>query len=141
MKSVNKAILLGNVGKDPEMRSTGSGTMVANMSIACAERYKDNTGNWADRTEWVNLVAFGRTAEVVRDYVHKGSRIHVIGKLQTNSWDDRKTGEKKYKTQVVIDDLVLLDGRDKESGAQQEHAPQGQSTRQNEPIDDDDIPF
>lgn len=139
MKSVNKAILLGNVGKDPECRATGSGSVVANLSIACAERFKDTAGNWADRTEWVNLVAFGRTAEVIRDYVRKGHRIHVIGRIQTTSWDDKNSGEKKYRTQVVIDDLVLLE---KSEGNTSRPAAQANTRRQQEAeIPDDEIPF
>ena len=93
-KSVNKVILLGNVGKDPEIRSTGGGTMVANFTLATSDRQKDAQGNWQDRTEWHNLVAFKRTAEIVRDYVKKGSKLYVEGKIQTRSWDDKETGAK-----------------------------------------------
>src|ERR1700758_1431050 len=107
-KSVNKVILLGNVGKDPEIRSTGGGTMVANFTLATSDRQKDAQGNWQDRTEWHNLVAFTRLAEIVRDYVKKGSRLYVEGKIQTRSWDDKETGEKKYRTEVVVFDIALL---------------------------------
>jgi single-strand DNA-binding protein len=110
-KSVNKIILLGNVGKDPEFRATPSGTTVANFSLATTDRTKDQTGNWVDRTEWHNLVAFQRTAEIVRDYVKKGSKIYIEGKIQTRSWDDKTSGEKKYRTEVLINELVLLSGR------------------------------
>lgn len=110
-KSVNKWIGLGNVGKDPELRSTGGGTMVASFSLACSDRRKDAQGNWQDQTEWVNLVAFARTAEIIRDYVKKGSKIYVEGKLETQSWNDKQSGEKKYKTVVVVNELVLLDGK------------------------------
>src|SRR5246500_4580277 len=110
-KSVNKVILLGNVGKDPEIRATPGGTMVANFSLATTDRTKDQTGNWTDRTEWHNLVAFQRTAEIVRDYVRKGSKLYVEGKIQTRSWDDKTSGEKKYRTEVLVNDLVLLSGR------------------------------
>src|SRR5277367_3388243 len=110
-KSVNKVILLGNVGKDPEIRSTPSGTMVANFSLATTDRVKDATGNWTDRTEWHNLVAFQRTAEIIRDYVKKGSKLYVEGKIQTRSWDDKTSGEKKYRTEIIINDLSLLSGK------------------------------
>jgi primosomal replication protein N len=90
-KSVNKVFLLGNVGKDPEIRSTGGGTMVANFSLATSDRFQDAQGNWQDRTEWHNLVAFKRTAEIVRDYVKKGSKLYIEGKIQTRSWDDKDT--------------------------------------------------
>jgi single-strand DNA-binding protein len=88
-KGINKVFLLGNVGRDPEIKATASGQVVANFSLATAERQKDQQGAWVDKTEWHNIVTFGRTAEVVRDYVKKGSQVHVGGKLQTRSWDDR----------------------------------------------------
>jgi single-strand DNA-binding protein len=85
-KGVNKALLLGHVGKDPEIRSTAGGTIVASFSLATSDRQKDGQGNWADKTEWHNLVAFNRTAEIVRDYVKKGTQLFVEGKIQTRSW-------------------------------------------------------
>jgi len=87
-KGVNKVFLLGNVGKDPEMRATQGGMVIASFSLATADRKKDGA-NWVDSTEWHNLVCFGRTAEIVRDYVKKGSQIFVEGKIQTRSWDDK----------------------------------------------------
>ncbi len=84
-KGVNKAILLGHVGKDPEIRFTGGGMAVASFSLATADRQKDGQGNWTDQTEWHNLVAFNRTAEVVRDYVSKGTHLLIEGKIQTRS--------------------------------------------------------
>lgn len=110
-KSVNKVILLGNVGKDPEIKATPSGTVVATFSIATSERFKDKTGNWQDRTEWHNLVAYQRTAEIIRDYVKKGNKLYVEGRLQTSSWDDKTTGQKRYKTEIIVNDLSLLSGR------------------------------
>jgi len=117
-KSVNKAILLGNVGKDPEIRSTNGGTIVASFSLATAERQKDGQGNWQDKTEWHNLIAFDRTAEIVRDYVRKGSQLMIEGKIQTRTWDDRESGQKKYRTEILINDLTLLgDGREENGGS------------------------
>src|ERR1700732_317716 len=110
-KGTNKALLLGNVGKDPEIRSTASGMIVASFSLATADRQKDGSGNWTDRTEWHNLVAFNHTAEVVRDYVKKGTQLFVEGKIQTRSWDDRESGQKKYRTEILINELTLLGGR------------------------------
>jgi single-strand DNA-binding protein len=107
-KSVNKNFLMGHVGKDPEVRALLSDTIVANFSLATNEVYRDKMGESHETTEWHNLVAYGRTAEIVRDYVRKGSRIFIEGKLRTRSWDDRETGEKKYRTEVVIRDLTLL---------------------------------
>ncbi len=110
-KGVNKVMLLGNVGKDPEIRTTAGGMTVASFSLATADRAKDQQGNWADKTEWHNLVCFQRTAEIVRDYVKKGSQIFVEGKIQTRSWDDKTSGEKKYKTEILVNELSLLGGR------------------------------
>jgi len=107
-KSVNKVILVGNVGKDPDVRYSQSGTPVANFSLATNERFKDRSGDWQDRTEWHNIVAWQRLAEIVGEYVAKGSKVYVEGKLQTTSWEDRQSGERKYRTQVVASDLVLL---------------------------------
>ena len=117
-RSVNKVTLLGNVGKDPEIRSTPSGTMVANLTLATSDRQKDAQGNWQDRTEWHNLVAFTRTAEIVRDYVKKGSKLYIEGKIQTRSWDDKESGQKRYRTEILVNELVLLSGREEGSGGQ-----------------------
>src|ERR1700690_3312583 len=115
-RSVNKVTLLGNVGKDPEIRSTPSGVMVANLTLATSDRQKDAQGNWQDKTEWHNLEAFNRTAEIVRDYVKKGSKLYIEGKLTTNSWDDKESGQKRYRTEILVNELVLLSGRDEGSG-------------------------
>ena len=109
-KGVNKVILLGNVGKDPEIRATGGGTTVATFSLATAERTKDQQGNWTDKTEWHNLVAYGRTAEIVRDYVKKGKELFIEGRLQTRSWDDKESGQKKYRTEIIVNEMTLLGG-------------------------------
>jgi len=115
-RSINKVTLLGNVGKDPEIRSTPSGVMVASFGLATSDRFQDAQGNWQDRTEWHNLKAFKRTAEIVRDYVKKGSKLYIEGKISTNSWDDKETGIKKYRTEILINELVLLSGREEGSG-------------------------
>jgi len=115
-RSVNKVTLLGNVGKDPEIRSTAGGTMVANLTLATSDRQKDPQGNWQDRTEWHNLVAFTRTAEIVRDYVKKGSKLYIEGKIQTRSWDDKESGQKRYRTEIIVNELVLLSSREEGAG-------------------------
>jgi single-strand DNA-binding protein len=115
-KGVNKAILLGHVGKDPDIRSTNGGTIVASFSLATADRQKDGQGNWQDRTEWHNLVAFNRAAEIIRDYVRKGSLLLIEGKIQTRTWDDRESGQKKHRTEILINDLTLLGGRPEDEG-------------------------
>jgi single-strand DNA-binding protein len=156
-KSVNKVILLGNVGKDPEIRSTPGGTMVATFGLATTDRQKDAQGNWQDRTEWHNLVAFGRTAEIIRDYVKKGHKLFIEGSLRTSSWDDKQSGQKRYKTEVIVNDLSLLSGREDGAGAggyskssssasssagfdQRQPAGSDDYAQQAE-ISDDDIPF
>jgi single-strand DNA-binding protein len=153
-KSVNKVILLGNVGKDPEIRSTPGGAIVASFGLATSDRFQDQQGNWQDRTEWHNLVAFKRNAEIIRDYVKKGSKLYVEGKLQTRSWDDKESGQKRYKTEVVVFDISLLSGREDGSGGSSRPAsgssaasfdqrpPAGQDdAAQSAEISDDDIPF
>jgi single-strand DNA-binding protein len=115
-KGVNKVILLGNVGKDPEMRATPSGMVIAQLTLATADRQKDQGGNWVDKTEWHNLVCFGRTAEIVRDYVKKGKQLYIEGKIQTRSWDDKESGQKKYRTEIIVNDLSLLGGGEGGSG-------------------------
>jgi len=115
-RSVNKVTLLGNVGKDPEIRSTPSGVMVASLTLATSDRFQDAQGNWQDRTEWHNLKAFKRTAEIVRDYVKKGTKLYVEGKITTNSWEDKETHVKKYRTEILVNELVLLTGREEGAG-------------------------
>ena len=151
-KGVNKAILLGHVGKDPEIRSTNSGSLVASFSLATTDRQKDGQGNWQDKTEWHNLVAFNRTAEIVRDYVKKGDKLYIEGKIQTRSWDDRDSGIKKYRTEIFILDVNFASGRSEQqdgngngysrpnaSYARAGSAPQEDYTDQG--ITDADIPF
>ena len=162
-KGVNKVMLLGNVGKDPEMRATQGGMVIASLTLATADRAKDQTGNWVDKTEWHNLVCFGRTAEIVRDYVKKGTQLFIEGKIQTRSWDDKESGQKKYRTEILVNELSLLGGRgDREgggssygqsSGNQGSYSQRGSNTSSfdqrssappeyaNEGITDDDIPF
>ena len=142
MKGVNKVQLLGNVGKDPEIRSTGGGTTVASFSLATADRQKDQQGNWQDKTEWHNLVAFGRTAEIVRDYAKKGSQLFIEGKLQTRSWDDKESGQKKYRTEILVNELTLLGGHPgSRDGAKTTPKSQPADYEVELGITDDDIPF
>lgn len=115
-KSVNKVILLGNLGKDPEVKYTPSGTPVAKFSLATNERFKDKDGNWQDRTEWHNITAWARTAEIAGEYLKKGSKVYIEGSLRTHSWDDKTSGQKKYMTEIIVNDLVLLSGRGEGGG-------------------------
>jgi len=153
-KGVNKVFLLGNVGKDPEIRTTAGGMTVASFSLATADRAKDAQGNWGDKTEWHNLVAFQRTAEIVRDYVKKGTQIFVEGKIQTRSWDDKESGAKKYRTEILVNELSLLGGRGADGGGGGSYERAGSSSSSSssaksapandyadQGITDEDIPF
>jgi single-strand DNA-binding protein len=110
-KSANKVVLVGNVGKDPEVRYSPSGTPVAKSSLATNERFKDRSGEWQDRVEWHTIVAWQRLAELVGECVVTGSKVYIEGKLQTSSWEDRQSGQTKYHTEIVARDLVLLGAR------------------------------
>jgi single-strand DNA-binding protein len=143
-KGINKASLLGHLGKDPEIRATQGGTIIATFSLATSDRRKDQHGDWQDTTEWHNLVAFNRTAEICRDYLSKGSQVYVEGKIQTRSWEDDATGVKKYRTEILVNELIMLGGaKDGENGRQSAHAQERSVTpnAHGVDIDDDDIPF
>ena len=117
-KSINKVILIGNLGKDPEVKYTPQGTPVAKLTLATNERFKDKSGEWQDRTEWHNVVLWQRLAEIAGEYLKKGSKVYVEGRLQTRSWDDKQTNQKKYMTEVVANDIVLLGGRGEGGGGE-----------------------
>jgi single-strand DNA-binding protein len=148
-KGVNKVFLLGNVGKDPEIRSTAGGMTIASFSLATADRKKEGTG-WVDTTEWHNIVCFQRTAEVVRDYVKKGSQILVEGKITNRSWDDKESGQKRYKTEILVNELTLLGGKSgsgeggyskSNTASYDQRTPSSQPDYADTGITDDDIPF
>jgi len=122
-KTVNKVLLLGNVGKDPEIASTNGGTLVAKLSLATSERFKDKQGEWQERTEWHNLVAYARGAEILRDYVHKGSKLFIEGRLTTRSWDDKEGGKKIYRTEIVVGDISLLSDNGRSGKAVSDQRP------------------
>jgi len=136
-KSLNKFIGIGNLGKDPELRYTQSGTAVASFSLALNESWKDDQGNIKEKTEWVNCVAWKKLAEVCGEYLKKGSKIFIEGKVQTRSWE--KDGEKKYATEIVIDNLLMLDGAPKSNGNQTHQQPvQQRSEYDQSPAGSDD---
>jgi single-strand DNA-binding protein len=154
-KSVNKVILLGNVGKDPDIKVLPSGQPVANFGLATSERYKDQQGNFQEKTEWHNLTAYGKLAEIVRDYVKKGNKLYAEGRLTTRSWDDKESGKKVYRTEIVVNDISLLSGRGDDSGGGSQSGysqnrsntssfdqrPAGDDYAHSAEITDDDIPF
>jgi single-strand DNA-binding protein len=156
-KSVNKVILIGNLGKDPEVKFPPSGTPVAKFSLATNERFKDKEGQWQDRTEWHNITAWARTAEIAGEYLKKGSKVYIEGSLRTHSWDDKQTNQKKYMTEIIVNDLVLLGGRGEGAGDSagqargaaaagggnnfDQRAPEPEPAAASSPISDEDIPF
>src|SRR3954451_15143919 len=113
---VNKVILVGNLGRDPEVRSLPSGQPVASFSVATSRRYKDREGQRQEQTEWHNVVCFGRQAEIAGQYLTKGKQVFVEGRIQTRSWDDKNSGEKKYRTEIVCENFQMLGGRGGEGG-------------------------
>ena len=163
-RGVNKVILVGNLGKDPEVRYTPGGSAVANVTIATSDQWKDKqSGERQERTEWHRVVFFGRLAEVVSEYVKKGQQIYIEGSLRTNKWQDQ-SGNDRYTTEIIANEMQMLGGRSggggggfdqgmDQSAPQQRQAPQTQSgSQQNAPASapaqggafeefDDDIPF
>ena len=151
-KSVNKVILIGNLGKDPEVKYTPGGMAVAKFSLATSFRSKDKTsGEWVDHTDWHNIVVWDKLAGIAGEYLKKGGKVYIEGRLKTDSWEDPQTKQKKYMTQVVATDLVLLGGRDggagggdsssRSSGSHQEMDQRAPEESGAAPISDDDIPF
>ena len=109
-RSINKAILIGNLGKDPELRYTSAGVAVATFSVATNESWKDQDGNVQERTQWHNIVAWRKLAEICSEYLKKGSRLYLEGRIQYRNYDD-KNGVKRYVTEIVLDQMVMLDSR------------------------------
>jgi single-strand DNA-binding protein len=143
--SVNKVILIGRAGKDPETRYMTNGEAVTNVSIATTESWKNKDGEKQEKTEWHNLVFYRRIAEIAGEYVKKGSLIYIEGKLQTRKWQD-KEGKDRYTTEVIAETLKLLSGKPSEGGRASE--PNAAAPAKNEPAAnagfdnfDDDIPF
>ena len=146
-RGINKVILIGNLGGDPEVRYTANGAAVANVTIATSESWKDKqTGEQQERTEWHRVVFFARLAEIVGEYLKKGSKIYIDGRLQTRKWQD-KSGQDRYTTEIVANEMQMLDSRGGPSGnSDQSGKPPSKESGgapASEPADDfdDDIPF
>jgi len=156
-KSVNKVILIGHLGQDPELRYTGSGTPVCSLRIATNDSYKDNDGNLVERTEWHSVVAWSRLAEICSEYLRKGSQVYIEGSLQTRQYEDRD-GNQRYVTEVKAREMVMLGGRGGSGGSSgfgqnagsygnegpgtSQPAPQTQNQPSGGSFDpDDDLPF
>jgi single-strand DNA-binding protein len=111
-KGINKVILIGNLGADPEIRHMPNGTAVANINLATSESWKDkNTGEQQERTEWHRVVLFQRLAEIVTEYLKKGSKVYIEGRLQTRKWQDKTTGQDRYTTEIIANEMQMLDSR------------------------------
>jgi single-strand DNA-binding protein len=140
MASINKALLIGNLGQDPELKYMPTGDAVCNFTIATTESWKDRDGNQKERTEWHRIVAYRRLAEICGEYLKKGKLVYIEGKIQTRSWED-KDGVKKYVTEIVADQMKMLGRRDEASSEsfsppqKSEPAPPASSN------DEDDLPF
>ena len=137
-KSLNKVILIGNLGKDPELSYTASGVAVAKFSMATGERWKDQDGNVQERTEWHNIVAWRKLAEICGQYLKKGSKAYIEGRLQTRSWDDKNTGVKRYATDIIADNLIMLDAK---GGGTAEENVSGTGSDAPPQAEKDDLPF
>ena len=145
MASVNKVILVGRLGKDPEIRSTPNGNSVAKFSLATDDRYTDKSGEKQERTEWHNIVAWGKLAEICGQYLRKGKLIYIEGSIRTDTWDDKETGRKKYRTEIIANQMQMLDRKGDENGgggayagAAKKSNASGAATQVEE---DDEVPF
>ncbi len=142
---VNKVILVGNLGSDPEVRSTPSGQSVAEFSLATNRKWKDRDGNRQEETEWHRIICWGRQAEIAGQYLTKGKQIYVEGRIQTRSWEDKQSGEKRYKTEIICSNFQMLGRRDGggSSYGQQGGGSAGSDGPPSGPSGgpDDDIPF
>lgn len=142
MASVNKAILIGNLGSDPELRYTPSGSSVANFNIATTEKWKDKEGQMQEQTEWHRIVLWGRQAEIAKEYLHKGNPVYIEGRIQTRNYED-KDGVKRYVTEIVGQRMQLLGSRGGESRGGYDSNAGGPPPTPPEKLDaeDDDLPF
>lgn len=132
-KDLNRCEFIGVLGRDPDMRYTSSGTAVTNFSIACNRIWKSTDGEQNEETEWINFVAWGKLGEICTQYLTKGSRVWCEGRMQTRSWEDKETGVTRYKTEIVLNDMIMLDGKKSNGGNsdyEEETTPAAQPQRQ-----------
>ena len=139
MSGVNKAIILGNVGNDPEMKYLPNGDAVANISVATSESWKDKQGQKQERTEWHRIVAYRKLAEIISDYIKKGSKIYIEGKIQTRKWQ-AQDGSDRYSTEIIASQMQMLDSKQNTQPASVQAQPEPVGGKYNEPFSDD-IPF
>jgi single-strand DNA-binding protein len=134
---MQKVMLIGYLGRDPEVRYSQQGTAVAQFSVATSERWKDKSGELQEHTEWFAVKTFGRRAEIAGEYLHKGSRVYLEGRKRTESWDDKQTGGKHFRDLVYVDKLEFLDSRANGNG----HRDLEDNTADEPAIADQDVPF
>lgn len=137
---MQKVLLIGYLGRDPEIRYSAQGTAVAQFSVATTERWKDKSGELQEHTEWFAVKAFARKAEVIGEYLHKGSRVYVEGRKRTESWDDKQTGGKHYRDLVYADRVEFLDSNGNGKGNGNGNQQQGDMPEESQ-VSDSEIPF
>ena len=143
---INKVILVGRLGKDPEIKSTPGGQTVAKFTMATDEKFTDKSGEKQERTEWHNIVAWARLAEICGQYLRKGSLVYIEGSIRTDSWEDKESGQKRYRTEIVAREMKMLDrkrdsGGDEGGGAGYGSRRPAAATAGGPPEDDDEVPF
>jgi len=141
--SVNKVILVGRLGKDPEVKSTPSGATVAKFSIATDEKFTDKSGERQERTEWHNIVAWNKLAEICGQYLRKGKLVYIEGSLRTDSWDDKESGQKRYRTEIIAQNMQMLDRKGDDEGGSSSYSGSRRNSESSATTvaDDDDVPF
>ena len=140
---INKVILVGRLGKDPEIKSTPGGTTVAKFTMATDEKFTDKSGEKQERTEWHNIVAWARLAEICGQYLRKGSLVYIEGSIRTDSWEDKESGQKRYRTEIVAREMKMLDRKrdSEEGGGYGARRPAAATAGGGSSEDDDEVPF
>jgi single-strand DNA-binding protein len=139
---INKVILVGRLGKDPEVKSTPGGTTVAKFTMATDEKFTDKSGEKQERTEWHNIVAWARLGEICGQYLRKGSLVYIEGSIRTDSWEDKESGQKRYRTEIIAREMKMLDRkRDSEEGGGYGSRRPAAATAGGPPEEEDEVPF
>ncbi|NTV62279.1 MAG: single-stranded DNA-binding protein [Oscillochloris sp.] len=148
-RDLNKVMIIGRLGADPELRYTSSGSPVTTFRVATSRQWRDGAGETREETEWFSIVAWNKLAEICNQYLTKGARVYIEGRLQTRSWEDQQTGQTRYRTEVIANDMIILDSREGRSARDEDDLPPRESPRfsprsERQPppdIGDEDIPF
>jgi single-strand DNA-binding protein len=148
-KDLNKVLVIGRLGKDPEIRYTSSGNPVTTFTVASSRQWRDSSGEQRDETEWFNVVAWNKLAEICHQYLGKNARVYIEGRLQTRSWEDQQSGQTRYKTEVVASDMIILENRAQRDTGEEPEQPRipqrviAERADYTPPTDigDEDIPF